>query len=97
MSVTKPLLHFAAGTVAGILIISQLAFRNDTRKRETDNTPPQWHIPQTPTTMTFANEAVPLERWDIEERFDRELLFIYYQTSNIIFIKKTGEQVFPGD
>jgi uncharacterized protein YbaR (Trm112 family) len=26
---------------------------------------------------------VPLERWDVEERFDRELLFIYYQTSKL--------------
>lgn len=95
MRVTKPLLHFAAGTVTGILIISQLAFRNDVGRNQPNNTPPQWHIPQTPTSMTFADEKVPLERWDVQERFDRELLFIYYQTSNIIFIKKLANRYFP--
>ena len=91
----KPLSHFAAGTVAGVLIISQLAFNNDRRKQHSDNTSFQWHIPQTPTEMSFAGEKVPLERWDVEERFDRELLFIYYQTSNIIFIKKLSNRYFP--
>ncbi|HKH61617.1 MAG TPA: lytic transglycosylase domain-containing protein [Flavitalea sp.] len=95
MKVTKPLLHFSAGTVAGVLIISQLAFNNDTRKNQLDNNPPQWHIPQTPESMSFAGEKVPLERWDIEERFDREFLFIYYQTSNIIFVKKLANRYFP--
>ena len=31
----------------------------------------------------------------MKERFDRELLFIYYQTSNIIFIKKLANRYFP--
>src|SRR5688572_24876462 len=96
MKVTKPVLHFAAGVIAGVFVISQLAFKRDLKNNRADNNPiPQWHIPQTPESISFAGENVPLERWDVEERFDRELLFIYYQTSNIIFIKKLSARYFP--
>lgn len=96
MTIYKPFIHFSVGIIAGILIISQLAFNDDTKKNRSDNNPvPQWYIPQTPETISFAGEKVPLERWDVQERFDRELLFIYYQTSNIIFIKKLANRYFP--
>ena len=91
----KPLLQFAGGVVAGVLIISQLAFNKDRKNRPSTDTSFQWHVPQTPAEMSFAGEKVPLERWDVEERLDRELLFIYYQTSNVIFIKKLSNRYFP--
>jgi membrane-bound lytic murein transglycosylase D len=34
----------------------------------------------------FAGEAVPLERWDIRERFDRELLLNYYNPGYVLFL-----------
>jgi hypothetical protein len=95
MKITKPALYFAAGVTAAVLIISQFSF-NIPKKNIADKNPvSQWHIPQTPDSISFAGEKVPLERWDIDERFDRELLFIYYQTSNIIYIKKLANRYFP--
>jgi hypothetical protein len=96
MKLSRPITHFAAGIIAGVLIISQLAFNNDVKKDLQKNNPvPQWYIPRTPEEISFAGEKVPLERWDVQERLDRELLFIYYQTSNIIFIKKLSNRYFP--
>ena len=92
-TLSKPIIHFAAGIIAGVLIISQLAFDRNKKKDETPV--PQWYVPRTPETMSFAGEKVPLERWDIQERFDRQLLFIYYQTGNIIYIKKLSNRYFP--
>lgn len=98
MKIFQPVTHFIAGTIAGVLILSQLAFKDDSKSKLTsdnNNPAPQWHIPRTPDTISFAGEKAPLERWDVQERFDRELLFIYYQTSNIIFIKKLSNRYFP--
>jgi hypothetical protein len=100
MKIFQFTIQFAVGIVTGVLIISLFAFYNGpgmaSRKNLPDNNPvPQWHIPRTPEAISFAGEQVPLERWDVQERFDRELLFIYYQTSNIIFIKKLSNRYFP--
>src|SRR3546814_4475933 len=39
----------------------------------------RWHPPQLPTEIDFAGEAVPLDRWEVRERLDRELLVNSYQ------------------
>ena len=42
-----------------------------------------------PEVIAFANEKMPLEQNDIQERFDRELLVnTYWQSQTILFIKK---------
>ena len=38
---------------------------------------------------------MPLERWDVKERFDRELLFNYYNQANVLFIMKLANRYFP--
>nr|WP_321412693.1 lytic transglycosylase domain-containing protein [uncultured Carboxylicivirga sp.] len=48
-----------------------------------------------PSYMTFANEAVPIERSDIMESFDRELLVnTYWQSQTVLFIKRAN-RYFP--
>ncbi len=96
MKKSRPILQFAAGVITGILIISQMAFKKD-QQRNVLNTNPvtQWHVPQVPETFSFAGETVPLDRWEVRERFDRQLLLIYYQTGNILYIKKLSTRYFP--
>jgi hypothetical protein len=96
MKKSRPILQFAAGVITGILIISQMAFKKD-QKGNVLNTNPvtQWHVPQVPETFSFAGETVPLDRWEVRERFDRQLLLIYYQTGNILYIKKLSNRYFP--
>jgi membrane-bound lytic murein transglycosylase D len=46
--------------------------------------------PDVPTSYTLFGERVPLDLWDVRERFDRELLFnAYMQGSTIYIIKHT--------
>jgi len=62
-----------------------------------------------PVEMKFAGEVVPVERWDVKESFDRELLVnTYWQSQTLLFIKRANryfpiiepilkEQGVPGD
>lgn len=51
--------------------------------------------PPLPDTLQFAGEAVPLERADIREQLDREVLFNYYLPNNILYIIKLAHRYFP--
>ena len=86
----KPFLQFVAGIFVGILLLAQFAFKKDNHSPVNE-----WHIPEIPESISFAGEEVPLKRWEIKERFDRELLIIYYQTSTIIYLNKLANRYFP--
>jgi hypothetical protein len=48
-----------------------------------------------PVSLNFAGEEVPIERYDIKESFDRELLVnTYWQSQTILFIKRAN-RYFP--
>ncbi|ANE52704.1 lytic transglycosylase domain-containing protein [Flavisolibacter tropicus] len=93
--------NIAAGVVLGIFIAGQFGFTNDENgflKRITgkdDREAVQFHAPPHPTEISFAGEKVPLERWDVKERFDRELLFNYYNQANILYLLKLANRYFP--
>jgi membrane-bound lytic murein transglycosylase D len=97
---TKALIYFALGMVAGVFIISQLAFReNDKKGKNAEKTqritPPQRYLPEVPNEMSFAGEKVPLERWEIKEAFDRELIYNYNNPGHISYILKLSKRYFP--
>ena len=79
-----------------ILLISQFAFKSNAnaniRERSTVH---EWRPPALPKQLLFAGENVPLERWDVKERLDRELLFNSYNQANIIFLLKLSSRYFP--
>ncbi|MGB0850109.1 MAG: lytic transglycosylase domain-containing protein [Bacteroidia bacterium] len=47
-----------------------------------------------PTDLTFAGESVPLNKFEIKERLDRELLVNTYWQSNTLLILKRTKKVF---
>lgn len=50
---------------------------------------------KTPDELEFSGEKVPLERWDIQESLDRELLVnTYWQSQTLLFIKRAN-RFFP--
>jgi membrane-bound lytic murein transglycosylase D len=55
----------------------------------------KWYAPQIPATMDFANESVPLDRWEVRERLDRELLMNYYMHGSLMYILKLSSRQFP--
>ena len=92
----KPAAVFLFGLGAGIIIVMQMAFR-DREDGSNDKIvmPYQWKVPKVPASMTFAGENVPLDRREIRESFDRELLYNYYQQQNILYILKLANRYFP--
>lgn len=79
-----------------LLLISQFAFRSEANPSARSNkTINQWSPPALPKELSFAGENVPLERWDVKERLDREVLFNSYNHANIIFLMKLSNRYFP--
>lgn len=90
---------FIAGAFSAIVIILIFGFdKNKTSGRETlkaDSAYMQWRVPKVPDQMTFAGEAVPLDRWEIKEQFDREFTLIYYQTGSMLTMLKYANRWLP--
>jgi hypothetical protein len=83
-------LHFLVGAVFTLILFAQFGFKN------TPVTNPETYTsPALPDQLSFAGEKVPLDRWDVKERFDREYLFNYYNQANIIFLMKLSNRYFP--
>jgi membrane-bound lytic murein transglycosylase D len=55
----------------------------------------RYFSPSMPANLSFAGEKVPLERWDVKERLDREVLFNYYNQANVLFLLKLANRYFP--
>ena len=53
------------------------------------------NIPSQPKTISFANEKVPLDKYYIQERLDRELLVNTFWHSNTILVLKRSKKYFP--
>lgn len=93
----RPFIYFALGLLTGILIIFQLSFREN-EKREKKNegyAPPQLSLPKVPDLMSFAGEQVPLDRWEVNEAFERELIYNHGNPAHISYILKLSTRFFP--
>lgn len=93
-------IYFFAGLLSGVFIVFQLSFKNNDTKQiqqagEAGSLPYKWYPPKLPDQMTFAGEAVPMDRWEVREEFDRQLLYNYYWQNNIMYILKLANRYFP--
>ncbi|QEC51554.1 transglycosylase-like protein with SLT domain [Anseongella ginsenosidimutans] len=55
----------------------------------------RWHAPKLPSTIDFAGETTPLDRWEVRERLDRELLVNSYLHGSTLYILKLANRIFP--
>ena len=93
------------GLIAIIMISSLFIFststistKNTDGKNESDkNTSETYKIKalKIPLNLTFAGEPVPIEKSDIKERIDRELLVNTYWQSNGLLLFKRANKYFP--
>jgi len=90
MKKIRGIIPFLAGSFLSLFIIAQFAFKEKKEKPSY-----QWHAPELPSQLSFAGENVPLQRWEVKERFDRELLFNSYNHANMIFLMKMANRYFP--
>ncbi|GEO11049.1 lytic transglycosylase domain-containing protein [Segetibacter aerophilus] len=96
----KSIIYFSLGLITGIFVISQLAFRENNKKEKDKKQPttqnaPQIFLPQLPAEISFAGEKVPLDRWEVREAFDRELLYNYNSPGHISYLLKLSKRFFP--
>lgn len=54
-----------------------------------------WRVPKVPSQVSFAQEKVPLDRFEVFERLDRELLTNSYFHTSTFYILKLMPRFFP--
>lgn len=91
---TPTILNIAMGVLIGLFIAVQFSFMK-TKDRDEGKMEARYYAPPLPEQLSFAGEAVPLQRWDVKERFDREVLFNYYNQANVLFLMKLANRYFP--
>ncbi len=97
----KKAFWFSAGLLIGASVISSIAFREINDAEETVEVKKdgrlqyKWYAPELPRSMSFAGEKVPLDRREVAEQLDRELLYNYYNQYSTIYILKLADRYFP--
>lgn len=87
--------NFAGGAAISLLLLSQFAFKSNANKNAASAPVNEWRAPAIPSQLSFAGEEVPLDRWDVRERLDRELLVNTYSQANILYLLKLSNRYFP--
>jgi hypothetical protein len=77
------------------LLLSQVAIQSKASPKSSAGTTKEFRPPALPQQLSFAGEEVPLGRWDIRERLDRELLINSYSPGTILFLLKLSNRYFP--
>lgn len=91
---TSTVVNVATGVLIGLFVAAQFSFVKDKGKND-EKTEVAYYSPDLPRNFSFASEKVPMERWDVKERLDREVLFNYYNQANILFLLKLANRYFP--
>jgi hypothetical protein len=88
-------LLFFAGVGVCFAVMSLLGFKGKPQRVEKIAVPGLYKAPVLPESMSFAGEAVPMDRWEVKEQLDRELTYNYFQPQNVVYIIKLAERFFP--
>jgi len=98
---TKLILCFAVGAVAGAATIAGFSFRKPEPKETTVEVKNdgkleyKWYTPELPKNIDFAGEKVPLNRWEVRERLERDMIVNYYAHGGTIQMLKNVTRYFP--
>jgi hypothetical protein len=84
-------------TLLFVLLLSQITNQSKANPQSRANADAvnEFRPPALPAQLSFAGEEVPLERWDVKERLDRELLINSYSPATILFLLKLSNRYFP--
>ena len=98
---TKSFFLFFTGIAAGAAIVVAIASSKvDSTTVITDASKdgrPQyrWFAPELPKSLNFCEENVPLERWEVRERLEREMIVNSYQHGSMLYILMLAGRYFP--
>lgn len=98
---TRSAIYFLSGILIGATLIIGVSLK----KIDPGTTPvevapdgrPQykWYAPQLPSNIDFCGEAVPLDKWDVREKLDRELLQNDYMHGTQLYTLKLMGRYLP--
>lgn len=97
----KTAIIFLSGLAAGGSLIAVFAFdkgsdRESLVEVKTDGRLQyKWYAPELPKSVNFAGENTPLDRWEVRERLDRDILTNYYTHGSLLYILKLTTRYFP--
>jgi hypothetical protein len=97
----KAVVYFTSGAVLSAGIIMGIASKKidpaATPVEISDEGRPQyrWHPPHIPKAIDFCGEEVPLDKWEIREKLDREVLVNTYLHGTQLYILKLSGRYFP--
>ena len=97
---TRSLIYFLSGLLIGIVVITCVALKktdpsNGTELNADGRPQYKWYPPQLPSAIDFSGEAVPLDRGDVREKLDRELLVNTYLHGSQLYVLKLAGRYFP--
>ena len=97
----RSVVYFLSGMLVMALVFTGIALK----KADPTTTPvdvsadgrPQykWYPPMLPSQLDFCGEVVPLDRWEVRERLDRELLTNVYLHGSQLYVLKLAGRYFP--
>ena len=98
---TRSIIYITSAFLAGVLLVTGISLK----KIEPGNTAVdvsadgrlqyRWYAPVLPKTIDFAGEAVPLDKWEVREKLDRELLVNSYLHGSQLYTLKLAGRYFP--
>lgn len=97
----RPAFYFLSGVAVAAMIMTGLAFNRANEAEEMVMVKPdgrllyKWYAPELPKAISFASEPVPLDRWEVRERLDRDVLMNYYTHGSLLYILKLTSRYFP--
>lgn len=98
---TKTVVYFLCGLFLGVLIVTGIALKKidpgaTPVEMSADGRPQyKWYVPVLPSALDFCGEVVPLDRWDVREKLDRELLVNSYLHGSQLYVLKLAGRYFP--
>ena len=101
MTRRRSLVYFFTGLVVGSAVVTGIALKkidpSATAVEMSAEGRPQykWFAPALPTAIDFCGEGVPLDRWDVKEKLDREVLVNSYLHGSQLYILKLSGRYFP--
>ena len=99
--ISRPVVYFISGLLVGAVLITGIALRKiDSATTAVDVSAegrPQykWYAPSLPSKIDFCGEAVPLDKWEVREKLDRELLVNAYLHGTQLYILKLAGRYLP--
>lgn len=97
----KHLLYFFCGALVASSVIFCLSFKDPAMNDAIDNTKTgnyltyTWRCPEVPSSLDFSGEKVPLNRWEVRERLEREVNINYYSHGSTLYMLRLSSRYFP--